>query len=210
MIWIARHGNREDFVNPDWKLTAERKYDPSLSSDGIQQAKLLGDRLEGEGIRYIISSPYLRAVETAAYVAKELNVPVYIEDGLGEHLCREWFESKPEVMELTELSEKFPCVRRDYISGVIPKYPESREEFYKRMEKTAEILVGRFKNDFLAVGHGASVTGFVNSIMGRDIPVKCALCSLSKLEVNKKGEWELKLNGDTSHLEAVEDVTRFI
>lgn len=48
IVWIARHGNRLDFVNPEWFNTAERPYDPPLSEDGIVQAKQLGQRLVGE------------------------------------------------------------------------------------------------------------------------------------------------------------------
>ncbi|MGK7892391.1 MAG: histidine phosphatase family protein, partial [Xenococcus sp. (in: cyanobacteria)] len=33
-VWIARHGNRLDFVNPEWFNTATRRYDPPLSEDG--------------------------------------------------------------------------------------------------------------------------------------------------------------------------------
>ncbi len=39
IVWIARHANRLDFVNPDWFITAEQRYDPPLSDDGIVQAQ---------------------------------------------------------------------------------------------------------------------------------------------------------------------------
>jgi broad specificity phosphatase PhoE len=54
-VWIARHGNRIDFVNPAWFDTAERPYDPHLSEDGQIQAQQLANRLVGEGITQIIS-----------------------------------------------------------------------------------------------------------------------------------------------------------
>jgi broad specificity phosphatase PhoE len=44
-IWIARHGNRLDFVRPEWFDTALRPYDPPLSKDGFVQAKQLAKRL---------------------------------------------------------------------------------------------------------------------------------------------------------------------
>ena len=44
-VWIARHGNRIDFVNPEWFNTAKRPYDPHLSDDGILQAQKLANRL---------------------------------------------------------------------------------------------------------------------------------------------------------------------
>jgi broad specificity phosphatase PhoE len=57
-IWIARHGNRLDFVRPEWFDTALRRYDPPLSKDGFVQAKQLAQRLKGENIRHIFASPF--------------------------------------------------------------------------------------------------------------------------------------------------------
>ena len=48
-IWLCRHGNRIDFVDPSWKGD-----DPHLSADGIIQAKETGLRLKGEGIEHLI------------------------------------------------------------------------------------------------------------------------------------------------------------
>ncbi|MBV8884961.1 MAG: histidine phosphatase family protein, partial [Chroococcidiopsidaceae cyanobacterium CP_BM_RX_35] len=64
-VWLARHGNRIDFVNPEWFKTAERRYDPHLSDDGVVQAQQLAQRLKGEGIAHIFASPFLRTVQTA-------------------------------------------------------------------------------------------------------------------------------------------------
>ncbi|CCQ68032.1 expressed protein [Crocosphaera watsonii WH 0402] len=55
-VWIARHGNRLDFVKPHWFNTAKRRYDPPLSEDGFVQAKQLGKRLQKENIGHIFAS----------------------------------------------------------------------------------------------------------------------------------------------------------
>jgi len=47
-IFLARHGNRQDFVDPRWLDQAEEPYDPPLSADGVEQARGLGRRLAGE------------------------------------------------------------------------------------------------------------------------------------------------------------------
>ena len=47
-IWIARHGNRADIVDPTWRLRAARPHDPPLSPDDVEQARKLGRRLKGE------------------------------------------------------------------------------------------------------------------------------------------------------------------
>lgn len=57
-LYLARHGNRLDFVYPEWFNTAPRKYDPPLSEDGKIQAQQLAQRLIKEKIDYIVSSPF--------------------------------------------------------------------------------------------------------------------------------------------------------
>ena len=94
IVWIARHANRLDFVNPEWFNTAERRYDPPLSDDGIEQAKLLAKRLKGVGIRHIFASPFLRTVQTAHAVSETIGVPVKVEAGLSEWLNAEWMTEK--------------------------------------------------------------------------------------------------------------------
>jgi broad specificity phosphatase PhoE len=81
IVWIARHANRLDFVNPDWFLTAERRYDPPLSDDGMIQAQQLAKRLNHEKIKHIFASPFLRTVQTANAVAEVLNLPIKLETG---------------------------------------------------------------------------------------------------------------------------------
>ena len=44
-LWLTRHGNRLDFVDAGWYLTAKRPYDPPLSAEGRSQAKALAQRL---------------------------------------------------------------------------------------------------------------------------------------------------------------------
>src|SRR4051812_31418489 len=83
-IFLARHGNRQDMVDPGWAASAEEPLDPPLAADGVEQARRLGQRLAGEGIVAIVASPYLRAVQTAHHVNETLGVPMGIEPGFAE------------------------------------------------------------------------------------------------------------------------------
>src|SRR5688572_23782363 len=103
-LWLVRHGNREDFVNPDWAATATRPQDPGLSPDGFEQAKAVGARLEGEGIRRIFTSPYLRCAQTAHLIAKQIVAPVHIEPGLGELHHPDWSAGLPTLLTVEDLA----------------------------------------------------------------------------------------------------------
>jgi broad specificity phosphatase PhoE len=207
-VWIARHGNRLDFVNPEWFNTAERPYDPPLSEDGVEQAKQLGQRLVGEGIAHIFASPFLRTVQTANEVANILNLPIKLESGLSEWLNPEWMKTEPERLPLEELQERFPRIDPSHTSLVIARYPETSEMVLQRTAQTAQRLTAEFSEDVLFVGHGASVVGCTQGLVGGTPEVKASLCCLVKL-VRQEEEWVMELNGDTSHLSKAEEVIRF-
>jgi broad specificity phosphatase PhoE len=212
IVWIARHANRLDFVNPDWFLTAERRYDPPLSDDGMIQAQQLAKRLKGEKIAHIFASPFLRTVQTANAVAEALDLPIKLETGLSEWLNPEWMTEEPERLSTPALAELFPRIDTSYTSRIAAKYPETHAKVRERSGQTARCLAAEFfPDDILLVAHGASVLGgamgFVGDIAIKE--VKATLCSLVKL-VRQDSEWLLELTGDTSHLTATEKVVRFV
>ncbi|MEH1842866.1 MAG: histidine phosphatase family protein [Nostoc sp.] len=211
IIWIARHANRLDFVNPDWFLTAERRYDPPLSDDGMVQAQQLAKRLKGEKITHIFASPFLRTVQTANAVAEMLNLPIKLETGLSEWLNPVWMTEEPERLSIPALAELFPRIDTSYTPRIAANYPETREQVRERSGQTARCLATEFlPEDILLIAHGASVLGGAMGLVGEiaKTEVKASLCSLVKV-VREDPEWLLELKGDTSHLTHIEEVIRF-
>lgn len=208
IVWISRHGNRLDFVHPDWFLSADRPFDPPLSGDGIIQAQELGQRLQGENITHIFASPFLRTVQTAYQVAEILDLPIKIERGLSEWLNPEWMPSMPENLSIKMLRKLYPRIDINYTSRVVPKYPEVKEETcWERAGRTAQILAAEFSQDILLVGHGASVFGAAQGLVGGMPQVKTSLCCLVKI-VRYGEKWQMELNGDNSHLTQKETIVR--
>ncbi|NES85091.1 MAG: histidine phosphatase family protein [Moorea sp. SIO2B7] len=207
-VWLARHGNRLDFVNPEWFNTAERRYDPPLSDDGLIQARELGQRLKSEKIAHIFSSPFLRAIQTANQVAEALDLSIKIEAGLSEWLNREWMSEMPKTHPQELLAQQYPPIDWGYTSRIIPQYPESDKTVMQRTGETARRLVEEFSEDILLVGHGASVLGATIGLVGGNPTVNASLCCLVKL-VRCSDQWEMQLNGDTSHLTQKETIIRF-
>lgn len=223
-IWIARHGNRIDFVNPEWFNTAERRYDPPLSDDGVVQAYQLGQRLKGENVAHIFASPFLRTVQTANQIAEALDLPIKLESGLSEWLNPAWMTAMPERMSIEALTEIYPRIDTSYTSRLVAEYPETQEQSLFRSGETARRLADEFPDDILLVGHGASVLGATMGLVGEiaKTQVKASLCCLVKvvrqdidvdlvadLPSPTSRKWVLELNGDTSHLTQIEEVIRF-
>jgi broad specificity phosphatase PhoE len=75
---LLRHGQSEFNLH----FTATRRdpgiKDPRLTPLGHQQAETAAEALEKEGITRIIASPYSRALQTAAPLARRLGLPVLV------------------------------------------------------------------------------------------------------------------------------------
>jgi broad specificity phosphatase PhoE len=211
-VWIARHGNRLDFVDPKWFNTAKRRYDPPLSEDGLIQARELATRLKSENITHIFASPFLRTIQTANEVAQVLNLPIKPEAGLSEWLNPNWMDEAPETHSQAWLAPRYPLIDWSYQSLVKPQYPETEAQLYRRTAKTIQILVQKFTEDTLAediliVGHGGSVLGTTRGLIKGNPTFKVSLCSLTKI-VNLDDTWNLELTADTSHLSQTEKQIR--
>ena len=76
-IVLVRHGR------PD-EGHAERPHDPPLGHDGVQQARQTAALLAREGIGRVVTSPLLRARQTAEPLAERLGVALEVVDGWAE------------------------------------------------------------------------------------------------------------------------------
>ncbi|MGH9340104.1 MAG: histidine phosphatase family protein, partial [Acidobacteriota bacterium] len=200
-----------------WAGTAERPYDPPLAQEGAVQASELGRRLAAEKIDHIFSSPFLRCVETVNEVAERLDFPIKLEWGLCEWLNPNWFPSRPETLPFGELASRFPRIDRGYTSRVTTHFPESAEDTFERVGKSARRLAGEYPGNLLLVGHGATVQGAVIGLMQQSFEEiessgftlsQITYCCLFKL-INQGVGWHMELNGDTSHLTVCDGGIRF-
>ena len=207
IVWIARHGNRLDFVNPEWFNTAAKRYDPPLSEDGFVQAAELGQRLKSEKISHIFASPFLRTIQTASEVAKVLNLPIKLEAGFGEWHNSEWMNKSPELQTQEFLAAEYPAIDWSYQSLVHPQYPETEDDVNRRTAATIKQLVSEYSEDILVLGHGATVHGVTYGLVPDAEYFKVSLCSLTKI-VRDGNKWNLAYYADTSHLSQTETEVR--
>lgn len=213
-IWITRHGNRLDFVDPEWAKDADFPLDPPLSSDGAEQARQSGVALQGKGIARIVSSPFLRCTQTADIIARILDVPIVLEAGLGEWLNPVWFPAPPELVGSNRPNRPDSRIEPEDVSLVHPDYPETKAEMYRRVARTARRLIEARTGDELWVGHGASVQGSVAALLGigaskaDGVFTEVPCCCLTQL-VEERDGWKMKLVCDTSHLSEVTAGDRF-
>lgn len=74
VLLVMRHGLRQDEVDPTFVSKANRPWDPPLASRGRNQAASIVSVIGGFKIDYIISSPFLRCLQTSAEVLVSLGL----------------------------------------------------------------------------------------------------------------------------------------
>lgn len=203
VLWVTRHANRQDFVDPNWHETADRPHDPGLSPDGVEQAERLAQRLAQTAIDRIVASPFLRTVQTAHAVANTLDQPVRLEPGIGEWHNADWFSAAPTLLGPDALTERFSRVNLTHDPCLTPAFPESRDAMLARVQSAARCLIRRYDgtDELLLVGHGATVYGVLQGLVGDDVPdAGCPLASITKL-VRRDDTWTIALRNDTAHLD---------
>lgn len=190
VLWLVRHGAREDHENLDWGKTAERPHDPGLSPSGVAQARAVGERLVDEAIDRIFTSPYLRCAQTAHLIAERLTAPVHIEPGLGELHHPDWSSGVPALLSAHALAELTGAFDPTHDPFHTSRYPETLEEAFERASATARHIVDRYPGRVLLVGHAVSVIGIIRAFTGDDGDVPCPPATLFRLE-RDGGRWKV-------------------
>lgn len=199
VVWIARHGHRQDYADLGWRKRADRPHDPGLSAAGVVEAQDLAQCFKSESIEHIVASPFLRTVVTAAHTATALDLPIQLEAGLGEHMSSKLFKHRPDPLSLDEMADRFPQIDRHYQSQLIPPFPETEEEALARAGEALQQLVRTFSGPLLIVTHELIGKGAAWGLINQRPPVRFPTCGLTKL-VHEQGEWKMAFTGETSHL----------
>lgn len=197
-IFIARHGNRQDLVDPGWYASADEPYDPPLSADGVEQARGLGRRLRGEGVQAIVASPFLRTVQTAHHANESLDVPIFLEPGFAEWFSAHSFDRLPRLRPFDELQAEYPSLASAFDPARPLQHPESPAQLRRRAQAALEALLGKLDGTLLVVSHAATVAA-MTLIDPRVTSVECPICALFCLE-HDGASWRLSLNGEIEHV----------
>jgi len=178
-IWIVRHGERVDNVDPEWKHTAPRGAwdDPPLTSRGLQQAREVGAKLAKEqaDLDFVFSSPFLRCLQTTSNILAEIEretekeneqpdeqkrkpKKINLEPGFCESLnvC----QSPPGFLGNEELKSLFPRIDLDYkpvLSKSDLKLESTSLDCLERIQSTLEQILLNFSGNILIVSHGSPI-----------------------------------------------------
>ncbi len=158
-ITLLRHGESVGNAESRWQGRA----DYPLTERGRAQARALAKRWKDEGVSFerIISSPLIRAKETADLIAHEWNLPVETEELLMERDNGEFAGLTP-----AEAREKFPqpsfFTPYDFVGGD----GEGDWELFLRAGQALHRVLTREPARYLIVSHGGLLNQLMHAALG--------------------------------------------
>lgn len=196
-IYLVRHGQTEANQTGIFQGHA----DVPLDSAGLEQARLIGERLRQVPFDAILSSDLSRAAVTARAIAGER--PVLLRKEL-----REWDLGHWVGLTFAQVAERFPEEYRhfkDIASEGAIEGGESRAQFNARAERVLRALADEFAGKtILCVSHGgvlramfraaAGFTPHVRFLRTDNASLSCLCC------FNDTGLWQVVSWNDCAHL----------
>lgn len=147
-IYTIRHGvtewNAKDLI--------QGREDIPLSPEGLRQVALAGEAFDGIRLEFIVSSPLIRAVQTAEAATKHTGVKIYTDERLTER----------DFGPLSGTSMKV------FTPGLDKCGMEELSAVEARMLAAVTEWAGKAKGDFAVVSHGGALTALLKRLGGWD------------------------------------------
>ncbi|HXU69438.1 MAG TPA: histidine phosphatase family protein [Polyangia bacterium] len=201
-LYLVRHGQTDSSLHNRFA----GRIDPPLNATGLAMADALGARYGTEGFVEIVSSPLLRARQTAAPTARIAGLPVVTDDGLVEIAYGEW-DGRPEAEVERDDAARFHAWSA-HPGRVAPPGGESGAEIAARAMAAVERIRARHADGgkVLVVSHKATLRVLVCALLGIDVDgfrarIAQKVCAVSIVDFKATGPL-LQVLGDTSHLPA--------
>ena len=172
LLFALRHGERADraFTNRSCPI----KFDPCLTEKGLiqaeQSAKKIADMIPLNSSIHLVSSPFLRCIETASKLAELLKVPIHIDEGFAEFLFSHDFDFNPlnrlnfnlKGLGAIQNELKVELIENNHMPG--PIYPETYRIGHKRITENWETYFPQRNEDVIIVVSHLFVVGTLSEI----------------------------------------------
>ncbi|MEO6397028.1 MAG: histidine phosphatase family protein [Tepidiformaceae bacterium] len=198
---LVRHGESE----ANARGIIQGRLDFGLSELGRLQAQRTAERFAERNISALVTSPLLRAAQTADIIGAARGMIPVAEPALVEY-------DVGEISGLTgaEIRERHPGAIAAYARGERPRYPgeEGRSVFRARLEDVlARLTAGDPAETIIAVAHGGVVSAVCHLLVGLDLDrpgiFQVANCSVTTVGRERSGRLTIAGHNDVCHLAGI-------
>ena len=195
---LLRHGQTP--------MSVQKRYagrsDVPLTDLGVQQAAAAAKRLASAGLDVIVTSPLLRAVQTAEEVAAATGATVVTDDGFREADFGAW-----EGLTFAEVQERWPAEMAAWLADpeVAPPGGESLAGVNERVTAALRrVLADRERQTVLVVSHVTPIKTLVAAALlappAALYRMHLDVAALSRIDWYADGPAVLRSFNDTGHL----------
>ena len=195
---LLRHGQTP--------MSVQKRYagrsDAPLTDVGVQQAAAAAKRLASSGIAVIVTSPLLRAVQTAQEVGAVTGAAVVTDDGFRETDFGAW-----EGLTFAEVRERWPSEMTAWLAdlSVAPPGGESFTQVSERVTAALHrVLASQAHQTVLIVSHVTPIKTLVAAALLAPPPalyrMHLDVAALCEIDWYADGPAVLRSFNDTSHL----------
>jgi len=195
---LLRHGQTP--------MSVQKRYagrsDVPLTDLGVQQAAAAAKRLASAGLDVIVTSPLLRAVQTAEEVAAATGATVVTDDGFREADFGAW-----EGLTFAEVQERWPAEMAAWLADpeVAPPGGESLAGVNERVTAALRrVLAARERQTVLVVSHVTPIKTLVAAALlappAALYRMHLDVAALSRIDWYADGPAVLRSFNDTGHL----------
>jgi broad specificity phosphatase PhoE len=197
-LFLVRHGrtgwNKEQIFRGT--------KDVPLDAVGKEEALMVGERLKGEGLRAVYSSPLSRAKETAEAIARFHSLEVQVLSGLNDLHFGEW-----EGQSLREVEKQYPDLYQQWLKApeqvVFPEGERLAVVRSRAMTVVKEIIERHPQETVALVSHRVVLKVVICALLGLDNSHFWNI-GQDTTAVNcfqyKNGRWIVALLNDACHL----------
>ena len=200
---LIRHGESAPARASENFPTKDGHGNPALHPQGIKQAIAVGERLKTDAFADIYVTKLVRTHQTAAPLAKHLNMTPIEDPDLHEVHLGDWDGGLYRI----KAAQRDPVYQRVIAEqdwGAIPN-AETRAEFCVRVKRGIARIAAKHINERVAVFvHGGVISAALH-LATNSQPFAfqgAANGSISRLVI-KQDQWVLRGFNDTSHLESL-------
>ncbi|KAJ9463032.1 hypothetical protein DIPPA_25635 [Diplonema papillatum] len=209
-VYVVRHGEREDEINPEWIELSDRRYDPPLTSQGRIDARRVASELvklpSEQQPNAVVTSPFLRCLQTAATIYDELQKSspddvecarrIIVDFDLSEVHNPQFMKcDDAPVFTHAKVVKQLRLIVGDDVkvsfTGTQPEYPEPLKKARKRYD-SALLTSPLPRQNTVLVSHGEAVARAVTTLNPNALVFETKYCSyISRSRQSPYHPWHL-------------------
>ncbi|MEC3958000.1 histidine phosphatase family protein [Nocardia sp. CDC153] len=176
---LVRHAQPERLVG------SSGPADPDLTALGVEQAGRVPAALAQHRIARIVSSPQLRARETARPTAEKLGLDVEIRDGLAEY-----DRDLPLYIPIEDAQREFRATYERIKAGYLPEQIDG-DAFVRRVYAAVDDIVAAADpgETVVVFAHGGVINVLLQDVLGLARPLTFPIdyCSITRILYSRTG-----------------------